>query len=367
MRRTFKIFTSLTIISSLILLSCDKDSSGTGGTVSADDAKVEIRASSQEIQENLGVVMSQPATSSLMFLANLLEIEDEWKSNLKSAASSDDKYNLAATSKFIRENIVLKIYDDFDPMDGGDLFYNFDTYDFDIENQGADHLSINYPADDNAYANRQNNARLMMDNIEFVIIEYTDDWGTYEEVIPTGVDLTQQIDNQVVMTMDYTATVNNEGIPTSMGVNMTMQPYQLSMTESGDGTNFNSTMSFRENNELLLSYDLTAKYSGQDDDVENLSGSVQVTPLRFEGNINAMALDNCQWDDINCMNANFDVAIFQSTNNAKIGDLEFRMYSDPQWDEEWPEIAVVYADGSFEWLFEILDMEGMKAGLLARK
>ncbi len=367
MRRTLKIFTTLTIVSSLFLLSCNKDSSNQGGTISADDAKTEIRASSQKIQENVGVVMSQPASMSLMFLADLMDIEDDWKSNLKSAVQSDDKYNLAATSKFIRENIVLKIYDDFDPMDGGDLYFNFDTEDFDIENQGADHLSVNYPADENAYANRQNNARLTMDNMEFVIIEYTDDWGTYEEVIPTGVDLTHQIDNQVVMTMDYTSTINNEGMPTSMGMNMTMQPYQLSMTESGDGTNFNSTMSFRENNSVLVSYDLTARYSGQEDEVEQVSGSFQATPLLFEGNINVLAMENCQYDDINCLNANFNVSIFQSSNNAKIGDLEFRMYSDPQWDEEWPEIAVVYADGSHEWLFEILDMEGMKSGLLARK
>jgi hypothetical protein len=362
MKKKIGILTVLAIFLSLTFITCKKDKE----EFSAEDAKVELRSANQEVQSNMGEIMVHPSAESMTFLMGLMDMDDdEWKSSLKSTAIDEGRIKLMAVNKFIRESIELKL-DEIDPEEGGEYTFNFNTDEFDLTDPDVDYLQLIYPANDLAYQNQQLNAELTLSDIEFVEIEYTDEWGTYYEDVLTSAIVTHKIDNQVVMTCDYQSTINDEGMPLSVSFNMDMSPYTFSLTQTGSGLNYTSTMMFKENNNELMSYDLDIKYTANQEDVDEISGNYQVTPIRFEGDINAAAMDNCQDTDIDCLNNNMDVEVIQTDENKIIGHLEFRMYYDADWDEEYPEMVIVYADGSWEYLFIVLgnDFGDFKFGMM---
>jgi hypothetical protein len=363
MKNKIRLLTAFTIVLSLLFVTCKKDKD----EFSAEDAKVEIRSASQKIQANLSTMMTTPAMQSLDFLMGLMDFEDDWKSSLKSAAQDVETINLISINKLLRENLHLKI-DEIDPEDGGEYTYNFTTEQFDLTDETISYLLIIFPADDIAYANEQNNGSLKLENLVIEEIEYTDEWDTYYEDVLTSVDATLTVDSQVAMTCSYRATLNNEGLPVSATFNMTMAPYQMTLTQTGSGVNYTSTASLKMGNDVLMSYNMNIKYTAQQDDVDNVSGNFQITPLRFEGNIKAAAMDNCSENDLNCMNNNLDVEVIHTEKNKIIGHLEFRMFYDSYWDEEYPELVIVYSDGTYEWLYVALglEFEDLKRGLMKK-
>jgi len=60
------------------------------------------------------------------------------------------------------------------------------------------------------------------------------------------------------------------------------------------------------------------------------------------------------------MNNQMSMALFHTVLNAKIGDLAFKLYTDPDYGDTYPSIAVVYADGTFEWLENIMGSNTFK-------
>jgi hypothetical protein len=363
MKNKIKLFAALTVVFSMLFVTCKKDKD----EFSAEDAKVELKAASQEIQTNLFDMMDTPAMQSLDFLMGLMPLEGDWKSSLKSAAQDVETINLSSINKLLRENLQLKI-DEIDPEDGGEYTYNFTTGEFDLTDESISYLLIIFPADDVAYANEQNNGSLKLENLVIEEIEFTDEWGTYYEEVLTSIDVTLTIDSQVAMTCSYRATLNNEGLPVSASFSMNMSPYQMTLTQTGSGVNYTSTASLKMGNDVLMSYNLTMKYTASQDDIAEVSGNFQVTPLRFEGNIDEATMNNCSETDIDCMNNSLDVELIHTKENKVIGNIEFRMYYDAYWDEEYAEPVVVYSDGSWEWLFVALGMEfdGLKRGLMKK-
>jgi hypothetical protein len=164
------------------------------------------------------------------------------------------------------------------------------------------------------------------------------------------------------MTCSYRATLNNDGLPVSTTFNMTMAPYQMTLTQTGSGVNYTSTASLKMGNDVLMSYNMNVKYTAQQDDVDNVSGNFQITPVRFEGNIKAAAMGNCSENNINCMNSNLDVEVIQTEKNKIIGHIEFKIF------EDYPEPVIVYSDGTWEWLYIALglEFEEIKRGLMKK-
>lgn len=363
MKNKLKLLAAFTLIFSLLFVACKKDKD----EFSAEDAKIELTAASQEIQTSMNEMMATPAVESLDFLMTLMDFEGDWKSSLKSAAKDVETYNLSSINKLLRENLNLKI-DEIDPEDGGEFTYNFTTGEFDLTNPDLLYLLIIFPADEVAYANEENNGELQIDELEIVEIEYTDEWGTYYEEVLTSLDATLSIDSQVAMSCTYNATLNDEGLPVSASFNMNMSPYQMTLTQTGSGVNYTSTASLKMGNDVLMSYNLTMKYTASQDDIDEVSGNFQVTPLRFEGEIDAAALNNCSENDIDCMNNSLDVELIHTEENKVIGNIEFRMFYDEYWDEEYPEPVVVYSDGTWEWLYIALGLEyeELKRGLMKK-
>jgi hypothetical protein len=354
---------------------CDKDKDDKPKEITATEAKTELRNASQSINTDMTEMMNTPAMVSMDFLATLMDNGD-WKSNVKNLAFNSGKLHLSKVKSAFRKSAVER--GENEVGDYGVYRFNFVIDDFELVQNSTTKLEIMFPADEDAYYSQQNNAELLIDNLTYKTITYTetywDEWEqtwiteTYEEVIPLSASVSLKIDGSILMTMTYAATYDNNGFPTSMTAGMTMAPYEFTMSFSGSGTNFTTTLSFKESGNVVMAYDVALVYTSDMEGVEKLSGSYTVSPLKAQGWINAAAIEDHMETvgdvggsyDLNYLNSQLDMELVHVGLNAKIGDIEFRMFTDPEYNETYPVLAVIYSDGSYEWMDTIVDDGSLK-------
>ncbi len=325
-----------------------------GGTLPADEAKVEIRSAGQEIMTNMSQMMVTPQLQSMEFFMLLMDVDMDLKSQEKSKMHPRHHLYLNRIGKhYLAEHIEALVHQKDDLFETGIFQYNFNTGEFDMVNANVNYIQFIYPSDQNAYNARQNNAQLTIRNLvlEESYVDYGDEFEL--EVLLRSVDMDMEIDNEVVMEFSYAASYNDQGLPTSVQTSLNMPPYQMTASFTGSGSNYNYTMSFKENNSTIMSADLDIRYNASRDDAEKVSGKFQLTPLRFSGEMHPIDMDNCGYEDLTCVNDGMDVRVYQTELKKYIGDLESRWYYDEYYDEQYMEPAIVYEDGSYEFLVEI--------------
>lgn len=333
----------------LTFTACEKDD-----TFDPEDAKTELLNAGDEIMGNMALMMGSPPMESLMFLMELMEMDIVmFKSFMGSIAREP---HLVATPGLnqilhISSEVASAKQDDF--FDNGVYQYNFDYGYFELINPNVPYIQFIYPANYEAYAAQQLNGSLTIENLDFQVVVIDGD----TEIMPSRADITKTIDDEVVLTLNYQFTFNDQGMPVNGSISMNMPPYSMNMTFSGSNQDFSTTMNLSQNGTVLIRADLTGTYTPDKEDLQVIQGDFQITPLLFKGKIYPENMDNCDWDDLQCMNNNIDMELWQSKKNKKIGDLEFRMYLDPNWGEEYPELVVVYSDGTYDYLHELFDME----------
>lgn len=350
----FKTRILLSLVLVFFLAGCslfDKDD-----VLTAEEAKMEIRASGQEITANLEDMMATPAMKAMEYFYELLSDGDDWKSAAKSAARETITYNLKSLNILIREDLRFNVEKDDDDYYGIYRF-NFNTGGFDLVNANVDYLHFIFPSSEAAHISQVHNASLKIDNMRFTTITITDDWETYDEELLTRAKAELVVDNQTLLFFDYESSFNEHGLPVSLEATLSMAPYQFRISQSGSGQNYSSTMSLRKGNETLMSYSLSVRYNETRSEVARVSGHFQLTPLRFEGSINSMGMEDCDYDDVACMNQHLDVSVKHTRLNKKIGHLEYRSFYDTSWDDYDLELYVVYDDGSAEPLADVFDLQ----------
>lgn len=354
---------------------CDKDKDDKPKEITATEAKTELRNASQSISTDMTEMMNTPAMVSLDFLATLMDNED-WKSNVKNLAFNSGKLHLAKVKSAFRKSAAERGENEMG--DYGVYQFNFIIDEFELVQSSTTKLEILFPADEEAYYAQQNNAELLVDNLTYKTITYTDtywdDWEqtwiteTYEEVIPLSASVSLKIDGTSLLSMTYAATYDNSGFPTSTTASMTMAPYEFTASFSGSGTNFSTILSFKMSGNVLMAYDVAVVYTSDMEGVEKFSGSYTVSPLKVQGWINVAAIEDHMETieddggsyDLNFLNSQLDMELIHVGLNAKIGDIEFRMFTDTEWDETYPVLAVIYSDGTYEWLDTIVDDGSLK-------
>lgn len=354
---------------------CDKDKDDKPKEISATEAKTELRNASQSINTDMTEMMNTPAMVSLDFLATLMD-EGDWKSNLKNLAFNSGKLHLSKVKSAFRKNANERGVNEVG--DYGVYRFNFVIDDFELVQSSTTKLEILFPASEAAYYSQQNNAELLVDNLSYKTITYSetywDDWSQtwvteeYEEVIPLSANVRLKIDGSSLLTMTYAATYDNNGFPTSMTSSMTMAPYEFTTSFSGSGTNFNTILSFKMSGNVLMAYDAAVIYTSDMEGVEKFSGSYTISPLKVQGWINVAAIENHMESvednggsyDLNFLNSQLDMELIHVALNAKIGDIEFRMFTDPEYNETYPVLAVIYSDGTYEWMDTIVDDGSLK-------
>ncbi len=352
MKKLLKDFVVLTMIFLLLLVSCSKDDEPK--VMSSDDAKIEVRAAMQDMMVEAIDVMDAPAMNALMFLMQLMGFDDI-DLPLKSMLSKVNKINPAAFNNFVREEMQLKNLKnvDFEPDSHGIYTFNFATSQFQLTNANVNYLQLIFPGDETAYATQSNNASLTISQFTLVEIQYTDDWGTWTEELPANIAISLEVDSDEVFSFNFQASYNANGMPQSVSMSVDMLPVLITMSWNGSGTNYTTAMTVKENNVVVMNWNLNITYSSSMDDIDFVSGYIMAAPLRFDGSINIAGGNNCDDNDADCINQNIDVQLKQVVLNQVIGHIEFRAYTDPYWGDTYLEPVLVYSDGTWEYLHEI--------------
>lgn len=355
-----------------VIGSCNK-SDDKVENLTPDEAKVEVRSASQEITTNMDVVMNTPGMQAVDNLSTLFENGD-WKSSLKQLLFQSDNPSLRKVKSHFR-NDALGSNRDFNPGDYGVYEYNFTTGIFDLIEPSTTFLKLKFPASETSVTN---NAELLADNLLYTTITYTETYwdeysqtwitDTYEDVIPTNLDLTISIDGVIQITGNYAGAFSENGTPTSLTVSISMPPYSFSMGMSGSGTNYSTNLTFKQNDSEMMGYNISLTYSSDMSRVDKVTGYYHVSPLKIEGWINLYTIESHLSEaeenngayDLDFLNSQLSLALIQTELNANIGSLAFKMYTDPEYGETYPMIAVVYSDGTYEWLDNIMNDDSFK-------
>jgi hypothetical protein len=140
------------------------------------------------------------------------------------------------------------------------------------------------------------------------------------------------------------------------------------MSFGGTTNNYTSTMSFKQNNAEMMGYSLTMNYTADMTDVEKVTGYYSLAPLKVEGWMMYAAIssyinnieENGGNYDLGFLNNQLSMQLMHTDLNAKVGDVMFKMYTDVEYDETYPTLAIVYSDGTYEWLEDIMGSENYK-------
>jgi hypothetical protein len=367
----------LQIISKMLLMvfilfalaSCDKDKDKVED-LSADEAKVELRNATQQISNNMEQMMTTSTMQSLNFLSLLID-EDLYEKSFKQMLQQPGKIHLGKVKQVFLPAGAKSVGE----IEGfGYYEYDYNMDDFVLVESAEDMLKLVYPTDETAYNSQENNAELLVANIRTVTViftetywdDYYEQWitDTYEEEFPVSLDATQKVDGTTLMTASYVSTLDETGAPTSFNMTMNMLPYSFTTSLTGTGIAYKTVLSFKENNTTLMSHDLSLEYTTNMESVNKVSGNYMVDPLKLEGYMNYDAIDTHMINaeetgnyDLNYLNGQMDLVLIHTGQNAKLGNVQFVMFTDLEYGESYPLLAVVYADGTSEWLENILDIE----------
>ncbi|MBK9292342.1 MAG: hypothetical protein IPM52_12050 [Bacteroidetes bacterium] len=354
----------------LAIVSCNKDKKIS--ELPADQAKVEIRNATQAVVTNMDAVLETPAAQSLMYMSELMDGKKA-AANLRRQIEKPGRIHLALLMESFRDPSIKPIFSP-NKVEGeyGIYAYNFSTQTFDLVQSSTTKLEFSYPADDAAYMQMQNNAVLTIDNLVYKIITYDTkaNRGVKEqEAVPVKADVTLKINNQTQMTASYNSTLTDSGTPTAVSASCNMADYSMNMSMSGSGVNYTTTESFKKGNDELMGHSLKITYTSDKEEVEKVTGYYLVKPLKFDGLIYPKAIDDhiTQIEqqggtnyDFNYLNSKIDIKVIQTELNGQIGKIQMKLYTDPDDGSKYPSLALVYNDGTYEWLDNILEGEGYK-------
>jgi len=345
-------FFALFFIFGILCLSfagCDDDPT----PLSPDEARTEMELAYSDLMMNMDLMMQSSAMEAMMMLMNISGFETDF--DMKSGAQQVIDQSLKLPDRmFVMGKTVYSISNSSlkdEEVPTGVFYYNFDTGEFDLIDDDVDYIEIHFPATDEAYASQQLNAIIRITDLvmEEVIID------DVTEIVPSKIVMWMEVDGAEVMNLDFQMSVDSEGFPDSVSLVLNMEDYNLTMSFSGSNLNYNTNIIFKESNNTLLDVDLDIMFLEGREDVESVAGYIHLVPIRLDGSVDIASLELCE--DIDCMNNNIDVEVIQTEDNEFIGHLEFRMQYDPEYDEEYPTLVVVYSDGSFDFLDELFDID----------
>lgn len=338
-------------------------------TMDAEDAKVELRAANQEITAKFDQMVATPAMGSLNHLATMSGAEMKSAKTSQKVLSIFDFTYSNALNYFRGEKSVLKsgLFNDDEDESGmyGYFEYNFNTQDFDFVKESNSVFQLKYPADETAEYNKENNAVLTISNLKFTTIKsYEEKYEMVEteEEIPTSANVEITIDGKKELEASYKATYNSEGLPLSVEASKEADGYKLTYSFSGSGTKYHSKVMYKYNSEELMSHDLDITYTSDMEYIQKLEGDYTVAPIKLDGWINIEAIEDYMEEnednaDLTYLNSQLDIVAIHTAEKAVMGNVEFKMYNDFEWGDSYPELAIVYADGTYDWFYDVVGYE----------
>lgn len=333
--------------------SCSKDEDT---VLPADEAKAEVTNAVNDMKGTVQDVMNAQAMQAGIFMMSL---EPDFGKSLVSHYAFVNPKDLVMFMSNPSKNKLFKpsYYAKHDIFPTGTYEYNFTTNVFDQTDQ-HDLLVIYFPSDQAAFDANTNDAELAITTFSYQTYNLYDSWDqTYYEVeVPTRLVAYIKVDNVSVFTVDYTAsfqlsTNNEEIVPKSLAVTVTVNPYTFTMNYSGNNEEYTTSMSFSQGNDVIAEYNVTVKLTSDlwDEAPEKISGHIQFTPLKLKGFINMFAVEqaaNQTPANVALMNENISVTLIHVDINRTLGSVEARAFV-TDWGESI-EPVLVYDDGTWQ-------------------
>lgn len=363
------------------MMSCDlfQSNKPTNKVMSAEEAKIELKSVNQDLTSKFDQMLATPAMGSLNYLASMAMSDDDMKS-AKTARRVHDFATFSyskALNYFRGERSVLKsgLFDDDNDGMYGYLEYNFNTGEFEMVKESNSVLQLKYPANETAEYNQTNNAVLTISNLKFTTINSTEEYYDYytesmvveetTEQIPVSASVEITIDNKKELVATYAATFNSQGLPLSVNATKEAGGYKLVYSFLGNGTKYNSKLSYKLGSDELMGHDLNIVYAANMEDILKVEGDYTAIPIKLSGYINVDAINSYMEEidendgnpDITFLNSQLDVVVTHISKKATIGNVEFRMSPIDEWGDINPELAIIYNDGTYEWLFDVMGIE----------
>lgn len=385
MKKELKRAFAILLLFSLTMLSCDlipenllpeKWFSKKGGTtLTTDEAKVEMRSANQDLTAQKEDISESRGFSALLYLMELMEVEDDYEMKSAELNTSLFKKGLSYTNvfNFFREKNSLKSVQVLEDEGMYGVYeYNFSTSEFDLIEKSTTKLQYIYPCDDAALHSKNNNTDLLINNLKFTevtsyedVYDYSTDSYVKEETtesLPIEAKVTLKVDGKVELTANFNASYSDGGMPVSMECDMESGDYSMTAVQKEKTSGSNAKIKFLNDGKTLIDCDVDITYNSDKSAVKKYDGYAIVTPLKFEGSVNVEAIETYTDEyqesgsepDLDYLNKQVDVEVFQYEDNAKIGYLAYYMFYDAEEGEEVPALAIVYEDGTYEWLDEVI-------------
>ncbi len=357
MKTTLKYLLIFSLVSLIGFNSCDDNGDNDiTDDMPSDQAKTEIGNASQDIWDNFMTMMDAEAMSAFMFL---MELDPEFDKTIPVFSNMVTPKNLITFATNHQKHKAVNVSYNAKELDfdWGIYEYDFTTNSF-VKVGDHDLLIIYFPADQAAFDSGDNNGVFSLTDFDYEEFNFSDEYGSWDEDIPTVVKANMKIDNNEVLNLNYSgsfqlAPEGDHVIPQSLSASLTMSPFSMNMSFSGSNRDYSASVSFKQNSDLIAGADISVRLTNNlwDDEPEKISGYIQLTPLKFDGYVNVYAFENAIDEDppnFTVMNQNFNVDLIQVDLNAKLGHIEFKSFVDDY--GEYAEPVIVYNDGQWELL-----------------
>ena len=356
MKRCTKINRTVIVLFTLfICVNCSL--TGKDDFLASEEARLEVRSASQKASTNLDQARHISGIQALNYLTDLLAVHEE-----KQLPIIIDEPFLRGPGHFFPLNILLP--EEFLQIFSPDIItgmpglykFNFLTGNFDLIDLEVDYLRYIFPANDNDKDSLRITASFTIEHVEYFEIETTIDDVLQVQKHITGFQASIFLNKRTQMMYSYNASFSHTGLPVDIEIEMSMSPYHLRMTQVGDKQYYYTTMSMSLNDNPLLSYSLNIRRDADTDAVEKLSGNFRLNNIEWEGTVYSSKIKLCAEKDINCVNDQFTIIMSHSGSKRRIGKLETRLYYDSFTGEQYPELNLIYEDGSSDVLSDILEV-----------
>jgi|GEM_PF-3330381 len=370
MKKQLKLTSLLMSLFFLFLVSCEDDND-IDETLPTEEAKDELRDADQNLSNEMSNMMASDAFTSMEFLMGLTESDPYNMEALKDLTLQATPEKFFKEPLFISSEPITTKVDEkqIDPTeDTGIYYFSFVEYTFILEDGEVDYLELNFPANETAFENEENNAALRIDDLEVDVFDN-------EEVL-TFIVLSLSIDNETVLTLNYDVQftqINDEPMPTSGTIDLDLPPYNFLMTFTASETDASISMSWTTEDKTLTSADLHLEGNLYEDETpEKVEGNIIPNPIKYEGDAYPLAIEEHLESvdageeelDIDYLNDRLNIDVIHTERNKKLGHLEF--YA--AYDNAEPElyVIIVFEDEEWNYLEDIMpalaamfdDMEG---------
>ena len=333
-------------------VSCSEDSETPGGDSNDEDFTVEVATASlntmsDDMHTDIVEMVNSEGTESLTDLVDLLSEDDIFSGRIDEKATSSQaiKERLKNFKKVFVPSSVLSVTEDdrFDFVSNLGVYnYNASIQEFEKSEEVVDDIQINFPT----ATSSTNNATLR-------ILNYNDTKVVedLEEIYyPTLILADLTVNDNIVVSLDYTGSFQVNGTPESVDVTLFVIPFDYVLTFSNTES-LKSTIAFTvsKNDESVISTTATVTFKTQVKKlVSAVEGEITYRDHSIKGDVDVVGMEEFDETQTGDINDYFNIALYEGTN--KVGDVILEETAD---GEDY-DAYLVYEDGSKELLETVL-------------